>query len=249
MRRVIFMPQFEMPSQESKAEFVKTNFDIISSKYDLFNDLNSFYMHRLWKNSVIELIKKNFSHKDLDCMDLCCGTGDISVRLADMPEVKKLYAVDFSEKMISYARERLKSNPKAIVEIGDATNLSKYPTESLDVLTIGFGLRNVDKLELTLKEVNRVLKKGGLFINLDVGKVKNPLIRFFADFYFFKIVPIFGYLIWGKKNDMFDYLPVSSLYYPNQEELVVKIQNADFEKVNFKNFVFGNVALHWGFKK
>jgi demethylmenaquinone methyltransferase/2-methoxy-6-polyprenyl-1,4-benzoquinol methylase len=48
---------------------------------------------------------------------------------------------------------------------------------------------------------------------------------------------------------MFDYLPVSSLYYPNQEELVVKIQNADFEKVNFKNFVFGNVALHWGFKK
>jgi demethylmenaquinone methyltransferase/2-methoxy-6-polyprenyl-1,4-benzoquinol methylase len=57
-----------------------------------------------------------------------------------------------------------------------------------------------------------------------------------------------GYIIWGKKNEMFDYLPVSSLYYPSQDELKTKLEESGFIKVNYENFVFGNAAMHWGFK-
>ena len=54
------MTEFKMPDTQVKAEFVRTNFDVIASKYDLFNDLNSFFLHRHWKNSIISLIKKTF---------------------------------------------------------------------------------------------------------------------------------------------------------------------------------------------
>ena len=161
---------------------------------------------------------------------------------------KKVTSVDFSEKMLSVAKERLKGITKSTLDIGDATNLKNLAANKFDVVTVGFGLRNVDNLDKALSEIYRVLKPGGLFINLDVGKVKNPLIRFFADFYFFKIVPLMGYLIWGAKNDMFDYLPVSSLSYPDQEKLKSLFKKSKFQNVGYKNFVFGNVAMHWGRK-
>ncbi len=243
------MSQFKMPDKNEKASFVKDNFNIIASKYDLFNDLNSFFMHRLWKNNIIRSIQKNLPDRNLICMDLCCGTGDIAMRLSKLPEVEKLFAVDFSENMISFSRTRLFDSKKSIVEIGDATDLGKYKSNSFDVVTIGFGLRNVNDISKALAEVNRILKVGGLFLNLDVGKVKNPVIRFFADFYFFKIVPLLGYIIWGGKNSMFDYLPVSSLSYPDQDKLKLLIEESKFEKVQYTNYVFGNVALHQGIKK
>ena len=242
------MTDFKMPEAEVKAEFVRTNFDVIASKYDLFNDLNSFFLHRYWKNSIVNLIHNSFPKKYLDCLDLCCGTGDISIRLTEMESVLKVYSVDFSENMLNVAKERLKGISKSKVEIGDATNLNNYADASFDVVTVGFGLRNVDNLPKALSEIYRVLKPGGIFVNLDVGKVENPIIRVFADFYFFKIVPLMGYMIWGAKNDMFDYLPVSSLSYPDQENLKAMIEKAKFQNVDFKNFVFGNVAMHWGRK-
>ncbi len=242
------MTDFKMPEAQVKAEFVRTNFDVIASKYDLFNDLNSFFLHRYWKNSIIQLIQKTFPKKNLDCMDLCCGTGDISVRLTQMDIANNVLSVDFSENMLNVARERLAGISKSKLEIGDATNLKNFSNASFDVVTVGFGLRNVDNLSKALSEIYRVLKPGGLFINLDVGKVKNPIIRLFANFYFFRIVPLIGYIIWGAKNDMFDYLPVSSLSYPDQENLKSMIEQAKFQNVEYKNFVFGNVAMHWGIK-
>ncbi|MCB1178960.1 MAG: ubiquinone/menaquinone biosynthesis methyltransferase [Leptospiraceae bacterium] len=243
------MSEFQMPSAENKAEFVQTNFNIIAGKYDLFNDLNSFYLHRYWKNQIIQFINKNFSNKEIKCMDLCCGTGDISVRLNKIHEIKEVHSVDFSENMLSVARKRLESFSNSKVSQGDATNLNNFQSNSLDVITIGFGLRNVNDLEKAISEIHRVLKPGGVFINLDVGKVKNKFIKFFADFYFFKIVPLIGYIIWGGKNKMFDYLPVSSLHYPDQDKLKSILENSGFTNVEYKNFVFGNAVMHTAFKK
>lgn len=241
------MNDFEMPAPEKKADFVKENFDVISEKYDLFNDLNSFFLHRVWKNQVAKTVA-NFSKKPLVCLDLCCGTGDISLRLNQLANTQIVHSVDFSEKMLDIARVKLKTEQKAIIKQGDATFLKDFADTSLDVVTIGFGLRNVNNLEKALGEIYRVLKPGGLFINLDVGKVKNPIIRFFADFYFFKIVPLMGYIIWGGKNKMFDYLPVSSLHYPAQDELKGILEKIGFEKVSYKNFVFGNATMHLSYK-
>ncbi|MEM7181727.1 MAG: ubiquinone/menaquinone biosynthesis methyltransferase [Spirochaetota bacterium] len=222
---------------------MRENFDVIARKYDIFNDLNSFFLHRHWKNAITRILDRKFPDSFV-CLDLCCGTGDISVRIHKNTQASKVYSVDFSENMLAIARNRMQTTPNSDVRIGDATNLQDFADKSLDAVTIGFGLRNVDNLQSTLDEIMRVLKPGGMYINLDVGKVKNPFIRFFADFYFFKIVPFIGYILWGKKNEMFDYLPVSSLHYPAQEELQDILLAAGFTDVSFRNFAFGNVALH-----
>jgi len=242
------MSKFQMPSSDKKASFVKENFNQISKKYDLFNDLNSFFLHRLWKNQIAKIIKAYCKNREIICMDLCCGTGDISLRLSQIPNAKLVYAVDFSENMLEIAHEKLKTQTNTQIQQGDATNLANFPNESLDVVTVGFGLRNVSNLSKALGEIYRVLKKGGIFVNLDVGKVKNPILRVFANFYFFKIVPLIGYLIWGGKNQMFDYLPISSLYYPSQEELKNILEKSGFTNVSYKNFVFGNATMHIGYK-
>lgn len=239
------MTSFSMPDKEQKSSFVKENFEKIASKYDLFNDLNSFFLHRSWKNNLVKILKQE-SPKEV--LDLCCGTGDVAVRLAKLPTLEKLHAVDFSPSMLSVATSRLTSIPKAVTQVGDAMDLKPFTSSSLDAVTISFGLRNVKDLRLCLKEVKRVLKQNGVFLNLDVGKVQSPIIGFFAKIYFFKIVPLIGYLIWGGKNEMFDYLPVSSLHYPGQKELKVILEEEGFREVYFKNFVFGNAVLHFARK-
>ncbi|EQA36077.1 ubiquinone/menaquinone biosynthesis methyltransferase [Leptospira inadai serovar Lyme str. 10] len=239
-----------MPTAESKALFVKQNFDTISARYDRFNDWNSFFLHRLWKNRLVKEIEERAGQKIL-ALDLCCGTGDISVRLERSPQVDKVLCVDFSEGMLDIARHRL-ADPirkgRVQVQVGDATNLSSIQSSSLDAVSVGFGLRNVDNLDKAISEIYRVLKPGGIFANLDVGKVQYPLVRWLANFYFFRIVPILGHLLWGGKNEMFNYLPVSSLTYPDQNSLKELLQKRGFTDVRYKNFVFGNAVLHTGKK-
>ncbi len=237
------MTKFNMPKSEEKADFVRSNFNNIAKKYDLFNDLNSFGLHRIWKNSIAKIVN-SIDKDDLTCLDLCSGTGDITLRLSHLDKVQKVYSVDFSEEMLNIAKEKIPNSKKVEFQSGDATDLMNFQNGTFDIVTIGFGLRNVNDLEKSLKEIHRVLKTGGIFLNLDVGKVQNRLIRFFADFYFFRIVPILGYLIWGGKNDMFDYLPVSSLSYPDQKTLKEKLISAGFVEVNYREFVFGNAVLH-----
>lgn len=191
-------------------------------------------------------MEKNLS-KGLTVMDLCCGTGDISVRLNASSSVDRVACVDFSENMLAVAKTRLQkpaAEGRIRFEVGDATRLVNFKDSEFDAVSIGFGLRNVDDLPEALREIYRILKPGGIFLNLDVGKVKLPLIRAFADFYFFRIVPLMGYMIWGGKNDMFDYLPVSSLSYPDQETLKSILETTGFEQVRYRNFVFGNAVLH-----
>lgn len=240
------MTAFQMPSREAKADFVRENFDQIAAKYDRFNDWNSFYLHRLWKNRLVREIEQE-TEGPIRVLDLCCGTGDISVRLEKSSRVDSLLSLDFSPKMLEIAKNRLAGpaiKGRVKLEIGDATKLNGVATESLDAVSVGFGLRNVNDLDKAISEIYRVLKPGGVFANLDVGKVKNPLLRFFADFYFFRIVPLFGYILWGGRNDMFDYLPVSSLSYPDQDILKGRMENAGFQNVRYVNFVFGNAVLH-----
>lgn len=241
------MNQFRMPKAEEKAEFVKDNFATIAAKYDLFNDISTFFMHRYWKRKMVSLIKSKDIQKPV-CLDLCCGTGDISLLLLKHLKDSVVYSVDFSEKMLEIANIRLRDYGSNQIQVGDATNLEGFGVSSMDVVTVGFGLRNVNSIENAISEIYRVLKEGGIFVNLDVGKVSIPVIKWFADFYFFKVVPLLGHVVSGRKNNMFNYLPVSSLYYPDQKGLKNLLENQGFQDVGYKNFVFGNTTMHWGIK-
>ncbi|TGL55496.1 ubiquinone/menaquinone biosynthesis methyltransferase [Leptospira kemamanensis] len=236
------MNQYKLPSQEKKPEYVRKNFDGIAKAYDRFNDWNSFFLHRIWKDWVVKEAKRSVPHAK-SALDLCCGTGDITYRLSLDPDLETVVGLDFSEQMLSYAFPKVEGQPVKLI-VGDAMNLKKFPEGSFDIVTMGFGLRNVSDLRLCLQEIKRVLKKEGVFVNLDVGRVRPRFLKFFADFYFFKIVPLFGYLLYGKQNEMFDYLPHSSKTYPDQETLQTILIEVGFKEVWFRNFVFGNAVAH-----
>lgn len=237
------MNQYQLPSQEKKPEYVRTNFDGIAKAYDRFNDWNSFFLHRIWKDWVVREAKKAVPSAK-SALDLCCGTGDITLRLWKEPNLEQIVGLDFSEKMLAFAIHKVPRDNRARLIVGDAMDLSQFPTASFDIVTMGFGLRNVSDLKKCLLEIKRVLKKGGVFVNLDVGRVRPKFLKFFADFYFFKIVPLFGYLLYGRENEMFDYLPHSSKTYPDQETLAKILEELGFQEVRFQNFVFGNAVAH-----
>ena len=175
---------------------------------------------------------------------MCCGTGDIAVRLAQSKHISEIKAVDFSKNMIKIAEKNLRIYKNATCEIGDVTNLPSIQNESYDIITMGFGLRNVTDIDKTLSEIFRILKKEGIFICLDVGKVSIQFLKPLIDFYFFKIVPLIGNIVYKSNENMFEYLPLSSIQYPSQIELMQILRLHHFSNITTKEFVFGNVVLH-----
>ncbi len=228
--------KFNMP--ENKAAFVQAKFNQIAQKYDLFNDIVTQGMHRIWKNKVV--LQTRLQEGD-SVLDVCCGTGDITLRLAKkVKRSGRCVGLDFSEAMLAVAKSRKTEFPIAF-EQGDALNLP-YQDASFDAITIGYGLRNLENLGTCLQECNRVLKQGGRLVVLDMGEVTYPFIRSIFNFYFFRIVPFLGKLLYPKE-DLFDYFPASTINFPSPKALAKKIEEQGFTMQKLSLFYFGSVAL------
>ncbi len=228
-----------MPDGAEKYEFVQSRFSAIAQKYDLFNDLITQGFHRHWKNLVVQ--KTGLAPGD-QALDICCGTGDITERLAKAVGSKgKAIGLDFSFGMLEVARSRKGLSKTPLVQ-GDAMNLP-FASETFDALTVGYGLRNLVDLSQGLEEVYRVLKPGGRFVCLDLGKVTLPVVKQVFQFYFFQVVPRIGKILYPKE-DMFDYFPQSSVDYPGPESLKKMLEKAGFRQVEYQSYHFGGSVIH-----
>lgn len=232
-----------MPDIKERAGFVAKNFDEIAKVYDLFNDVITFGFHRLWKTKTAELAVQSTGPSAI--LDMCCGSGDIAIRLASLDKKTRIHALDFSEEMLMILSARMKKSGLTNIdpEKGDALHLP-YKKHSFRSVTVGFGLRNIIDRKACYQEVLRVLAPGGSFIILDMGKPSFSLIRSIFHFYFRKIVPLIGFIIQGKKHVMYEYFPESARIYPGQEELKKELEIAGFHHVIYKNFFLGSTALH-----
>ena len=234
---------FIVPSGNEKSDYVKGKFSSIAKKYDLFNDLITQGLHRYWKNFLIE---KAHLREGNHALDLCCGTGDICQRLCSMVGDQGVtIGLDFSEGMLEIARSRKQSGAIAFIN-GDAMDLP-FKKNSFDVVTVGYGLRNLSDISRGLREVIRVLKPGGRFLCLDIGKIRVPLVKQLFHVYFFYLVPMIGKMIYPGE-DLFDYFPQSSVAYPSQEALAGILKDLGFEEVEFFNFFFGGNVIHYAEK-
>jgi demethylmenaquinone methyltransferase/2-methoxy-6-polyprenyl-1,4-benzoquinol methylase len=222
----------------SKAEFVRVMFNDISHKYDLLNDVLSVGTHRWWKKRFVNLIRNTHPQKALDC---ATGTGDIAFMLnKTIPEVT---GIDFSENMIEFAKERAqRSNSSVEFKVADIQKLP-FENKSFDAASISFGIRNVENLELGLKELGRVSKS--LYI-LEFGQPKNKL---FSKLYFSLLrlyVPLFGLI--SKRGDAYEYLIASSETFPSAEKFVdIMKKNTDFTDIKHTP-VFGGIAYIYSAK-
>lgn len=217
----------------AKADFVRVMFNDIAHKYDLLNDVLSVGTHRLWKRAFIKFALKQNPKSALDC---ATGTGDIAFKLKESCE-GQVVGIDFSQGMINFALERARTNPLPVdFKVADIQNLP-FGDKAFDITTISFGIRNVENLDLGLKELGRV--SNGVYI-LEFGQPKNS---FFKKLYFGMLkmyVPIFGLI--SKRKDAYEYLIASSEAFPSAEKFVdIMKKNMTFKNYGYKP-VFGGIA-------
>ena len=235
--------QFSIPAGDEKSKYVQAGFTRIAEKYDLFNDLFTLGLHRYWKRFLVN--KANLKAGDR-ALDFCCGTGDITELLEKAVGPQGMViGLDFSEGMLKTARTRDGGESRRLLQ-GDAMSLPVSDT-TLDAATVGYGLRNLAEIQPCLNEVYRILKPGGRFLIIDVGKVKLPVVKQLFDFYFRNIVPLIGKVLYPGE-DMFDYFPESSVKYPSQDKMKTLLTETGFTDVTYYNFGFGGTVVHYALK-
>ena len=239
---------------EQRAAKVNDLFAAIARRYDLINDLQSFGLHRLWKRRVVKLAKIKSGDRALD---LCCGTGDIGLALARADA--ETIGLDFSPQMLEVATARSqksevrsqKKNPQSAIRNpqfiqGDAQQLP-FSENSFDIVTVGYGLRNLTSWERGLDEMFRVAKPGARLIVLDFGKPANWLWR---KIYFAHLrcsVPLIGLLFCGNAS-AYAYILESLKHYPAQLAVAEKMHGLKLANVRVINLLGGAMAINYGEK-
>jgi demethylmenaquinone methyltransferase / 2-methoxy-6-polyprenyl-1,4-benzoquinol methylase len=231
---------------EQRAAKVNDLFAAIARRYDLLNDLQSFGLHRRWKRRVVQLAAVRPGQRALD---VCCGTGDIALALAQGGT--EVTGLDFSQAMLQIAEtRRLKNqqssdtNPKFIQ--GDAQQLP-FADHSFDAVTVGYGLRNLTSWATGLREMFRVAKPGARLVVLDFGKPPNRLWRAIYFSHLRCSVPLIGRLFCGNA-DAYAYILESLKHYPAQFAVAAKMRELNLSNVRVINLLGGAMAINYGQK-
>lgn len=205
---------------------IRTIFNRIAPVYDQLNDSLSLGQHRVWK----EMTVKWSSAKPGDTsLDLCCGSGDLSFRLARrVGRTGQVYGVDFSAKLLEIASFRSQAQyPQPNITWVEADVLSlPFEDDKFDAATMGYGLRNVTDIQRSLKELHRVLKAGAKAAILDFHRPSNPQLRAFQQWYLNNlVVPIANNL--GLKEE-YAYISPSLDRFPTGNEQVERARQVGF---------------------
>lgn len=212
-----------------KSEDIQTMFSSIARKYDLLNHLLSLNFDKSWRKRGV----KKFSFKENELyLDLCSGTGDFGNELKTNYNVN-IIGVDFSIEMIKIAKKKYEN---IFYIVGDALNLP-FKDESIYGIMVGFGIRNFENLKKGLLEINRVLKKDGEVVIIEFPHKVRGLFGFFFNFYFKKILPFLGKLI-SKDDSAYRYLPLSTRYFPDDEDFLRLLKECNFNVVSFEKRTF-----------
>jgi demethylmenaquinone methyltransferase/2-methoxy-6-polyprenyl-1,4-benzoquinol methylase len=230
-----------------RAAKVNDLFAAIARRYDLLNDLQSFGLHRRWKRRVIDLAAVMPGARALD---LCCGTGDIAFALARRGA--ETTGLDFSEKMLEVARAKSRKKiPNSEFRIpsflqGDAQQIP-FPDDTFDIVTVGYGLRNLAGWERGLEEMVRVARPGARLIVLDFGKPPNALWRRLYFEHLKVSVPFIGWLFCGNAQ-AYAYILESLKHYPAQLAVAEKMRQLNLANVRVINLLGGAMAINYGVK-
>jgi demethylmenaquinone methyltransferase / 2-methoxy-6-polyprenyl-1,4-benzoquinol methylase len=230
---------------EKRAIQVNRLFASIASRYDFINDLQSLGLHRHWKKRVIQLAAVRSGDRALD---VCCGTGDLAFALAQAGA--EVTGLDFSEPMLAVANDRKTSaqsetgNPEFMT--GDAQKLP-FPDATFDVVTVGYGLRNLASWEAGLCEMVRVAKPGARLLVLDFGKPDNALWRALYFGYLKICVPVLG-LVFCRSAGAYAYILESLKHYPAQRGVEAKMRELGLVEVRIENFLGGAMSINYGEK-
>lgn len=230
----------------AKKEGVRKMFDNIAPEYDRLNHILSLNIDKRWRTKAVRELADEL--RPLKVLDVACGTGDFTIEIArKVAPGSEVLGVDISEGMIAVGQEKIaKAGIAASMHVADCEALP-YEGNTFDRISVGFGVRNFEHLELGLSEMCRVLKKDGKLVILELSVPSNPVIRWFYKLYFLHILPAIGGAVSGNKS-AYRYLPASVLNFPSPDKFIPMMKTAGFAEVKHKAFTFGICRMYIGIK-
>ncbi len=231
--------------QDTKKKQVASMFDNISGQYDFLNHFLSLGIDILWRKKAIRLLKPD---QPKLILDIATGTGDFAIEaLALKPD--KVIGVDISQGMLEVGKKKLKKKGlDQVIELqmGDSERLL-FDDNKFDAIIVAFGVRNFEHLEQGLKDMHRVLKKGGKVVILEFSKPRTFPFKQVYQFYFKWILPKIGRLI-SKDNSAYTYLPESVNEFPDGKNFLGILEKTGFKQTECKPLTLGISSIYTGIK-
>jgi len=228
-------------NNESKKEQVAHMFDNIAFRYDFLNSLLSLGIHKGWRKKCIKLIAaKNPKY----ILDVATGTADFAIEAMKLNPTKVI-GIDISEGMMKFGRgkiQKLNLEKTIILQYGDAETFD-LPDNSIDAITVGFGVRNFEHLEKGLANMLRILKPGGQLCVLEFSSPQKFPVKQFYNFHFKYITPTIGKLF-SKDTRAYTYLPESIKAFPDNERFTVILEKIGYKKASFSSVGLGLAAIY-----
>ena len=233
--------------QDSQPHPIRDLFSGMSDTYERINHILTFGLDVLWRKHMIRIASEAGGSR---WIDLCTGTGEIAVGLSRIaPSDTTIYAADFTLPMLAEAKRKPETKPIKFIA-SDITALP-FPDNTFDLVTMSFATRNINRsLDILIKSFagyHRILKPGGMFVNLETSRPPLLPVRRCFDFFVTLMVRPIGAMISGSPRS-YAYLANSITRFYTAEELAGILKEAGFRDVDFRRQMFGAAAIHWGKK-
>lgn len=243
-----------LTTPDRKARYVARLFDTIADRYDLITRLLSYGRDQHWKRRLIATAAIGPGERVLD---LACGTGDLAFAAA--AHGGRVIGLDLTPRMLHLAQDRARQAPMtasgtatptastarggiATFTVGDMMSLP-IADGSIDVITTGYGLRNVPVLDDAIRELHRVLKPGGRLLSLDFNRPAFAPLRAAYLAYLTVVGSTVGWALHGDP-DTYRYIPESIKRYPGAEAVVHRLRGAGFREARWEAVLGGLMAIH-----
>lgn len=231
-----------------QAQRIKKLFSAIAKHYDFLNSLLSLRFDRTWRRETVRVSSVNPTSKVLD---VCTGTGELALAYADkLNSGSSVIGSDFCFEMLLVGKQKVERQGRtnAFIPIEADTLTLPFPDNTFDIVSVGFGIRNVADLETGIREMTRVAVPGGRIAILEFTQPINPIFRSLYYFYFMKILPFIGNCISRNKDDAYGYLPRSVMQFPDCVALQEVMEQCGLTDVQYYRKTMGIVAIHVGKK-
>lgn len=215
-------------------------FDRIAGTYDKFNHLLSLNIDKSWRKKAVK--RMDAAQKVLD---VAIGTADLAIEMMKQGKAQSITGIDLSTQMMALGQQKVdKLGFGGSISFMEASALEMpFEASAFDAVTCSYGVRNFSDLDKGLSEMHRVLRPGGQLMILEFSYPTNPVIRFFYDFFFTRIMPLVGRIV-SNDPSAYTYFKHSVKGFIWGEEMAGRIRQAGFSEVSFKTLTFGITTIY-----